>query len=86
MTDHTPPTDQQLDDIEDLRAELAKLIRWRQEDATAFTEMRDTITRLRAEAARRVQCNDCGAVGGIFTGDDGRAYLEPSGQIGHTAP
>jgi hypothetical protein len=46
------------------------------------------IRRLRAEATRRVQCNDCGAVGEIFTGDDGLAYLDPSGQIGHgsTAP
>jgi len=46
------------------------------------------IRRLRAEATRRVQCNDCGAVGEVFTGDDGLAYLDPSGQIGHgsTAP
>lgn len=41
------------------------------------------VDRLRAELARRVQCNDCGAVGEIFTGTDGRAYLDPSGQIGH---
>ncbi|MFL4904867.1 hypothetical protein ACJ6WF_17170 [Streptomyces sp. MMS24-I2-30] len=37
----------------------------------------------RAELGPRVQCNDCGAVGEVFTGDDGRAYLDPSGQIGH---
>jgi hypothetical protein len=41
------------------------------------------IRRLRAELARRVQCNDCGAVGEVFTGIDGLAYLDPSGQIGH---
>ncbi|MEV6547943.1 hypothetical protein AB0M57_04445 [Streptomyces sp. NPDC051597] len=41
------------------------------------------IRRLRAEHARRVQCNDCGAVGEVFTGDDGLAYLDPSGQIWH---
>jgi hypothetical protein len=35
------------------------------------------------ESARRVQCGDCGAVGGVDTGEDGRAYLYPSGQIGH---
>ena len=43
------------------------------------------VRRLRAELARRVQCNDCGAVGEVFTGDDGLAYLDPSGQIGHPA-
>jgi hypothetical protein len=43
----------------------------------------DEINRLRAELARRVQCNDCGAVGEVFTADDGRAYLDPSGQIWH---
>jgi hypothetical protein len=41
------------------------------------------VRRLRAELARRVQCNDCGAVGEVFTGADGYAYLDPSGQIGH---
>lgn len=41
------------------------------------------IRRLRAELARRVQCNDCGAVGEVFTATDGLAYLNPSGQIGH---
>ncbi|MFI9244191.1 hypothetical protein ACIGXF_16740 [Streptomyces sp. NPDC053086] len=45
--------------------------------------MADEIRRLRAELARRVQCNDCGAVGEIFTATDGLAYLDPSGQIGH---
>ncbi|MEU2924162.1 hypothetical protein ABZ636_03745 [Streptomyces sp. NPDC007251] len=43
------------------------------------------VHRLRAELARRVQCNDCGAVGEVFTGTDGLAYLDPSGQIGHRA-
>lgn len=41
--------------------------------------------RLRAELARHVQCNDCGAVGEVYTGTDGLAYLDPSGQIGHHA-
>ncbi|WP_318202997.1 hypothetical protein [Streptomyces sp. SCL15-4] len=41
------------------------------------------VDRLRAELARRVQCNDCGAVGEVFTAVDGLAYLAPSGQIGH---
>lgn len=41
------------------------------------------LDRLRAELGRRVQCNDCGAVGEVFTADDGRAYLDPSGQIWH---
>ncbi|MDX5569519.1 hypothetical protein PYK79_48370 [Streptomyces sp. ID05-04B] len=41
----------QIDAIEDLRAELAKLIRWHSEDETAMKKMRDTITRLRAELA-----------------------------------
>ncbi|MGX1221962.1 hypothetical protein [Streptomyces ambofaciens] len=36
-----------------------------------------------AESARRVQCGDCGAVGAVDTSEDGRAYLYPSGQIGH---
>ncbi|MEU1071873.1 MULTISPECIES: hypothetical protein [unclassified Streptomyces] len=44
------------------------------------------IRRLRAELARRVQCNDCGAVGEVFIGDDGLAYLDPSGQIWHGTP
>jgi hypothetical protein len=35
------------------------------------------------ESAHRVQCGDCGAVGVVDTGEDGRAYLYPSGQIGH---
>ncbi|MGA5208990.1 hypothetical protein ACPCSB_04690 [Streptomyces pseudogriseolus] len=41
------------------------------------------IRRLQAELARRVQCGDCGAVGDVATGEDGRRYLYPSGQIGH---
>lgn len=41
------------------------------------------LDRLRTEQARRVQCNDCGAVGDVFTADDGLAYLDPTGQIGH---
>jgi len=36
-----------------------------------------------SELARRVQCGDCGAVGTVDTGEDGRPYLYPSGQIGH---
>ncbi|MFF9582465.1 hypothetical protein [Streptomyces achromogenes] len=45
--------------------------------------LKGEVDRLRAELARRVQCNDCGAVGEIFTATDGLAYLDPSGQIGH---
>ncbi|MFD5002180.1 hypothetical protein ACFWMV_04660 [Streptomyces mutabilis] len=36
-----------------------------------------------AESTRRVQCGDCGAVGDVAAGEDGRRYLYPSGQIGH---
>lgn len=41
------------------------------------------IRRLQTELSRRVQCGDCGAVGDVATGEDGRRYLYPSGQIGH---
>ncbi|PAZ15626.1 hypothetical protein CLM62_12585 [Streptomyces sp. SA15] len=58
----------------------AEFIAHAREDVPALL---DEVRRLRAELARRVQCNDCGAVGEIFTGDDGHAYLDPSGQIGH---
>ena len=107
MPDHTPPVGQQpTAELDDLRAENAKLIRWHREDETALAQQRATIGRLRAEKqelgelaarreselitlraelARHVQCNDCGAVGEVFTGDDGLAYLDPSGQIGHPA-
>ncbi|MYS16596.1 hypothetical protein [Streptomyces sp. SID4982] len=51
----------------------------REDVRTLLAEVR----RLRAELARRVQCNDCGAIGEVFTADDGRAYLDPSGQIWH---
>lgn len=37
------------------------------------------VRRLQTELSRRVQCGDCGAVGEVFTGADGRAYLDPSG-------
>lgn len=47
----SPLTEQQPDSIEDLRAELAKLIRWHGEDEKAFAEMRNTIKRLRGELA-----------------------------------
>jgi hypothetical protein len=36
-----------------------------------------------AQRLRRVQCGDCGAVGPVVTGEDGLAYLDPNGQIGH---
>lgn len=41
------------------------------------------VRRLKAELARRVQCGDCGAVGSVDIAEDGRAYLYPSGRIGH---
>lgn len=50
--------------------------------ADAATALLAEVRRLRAELARRVQCNDCGAVGEVFSGGDGRAYLNLSGEIG----
>ncbi|WP_318201093.1 hypothetical protein [Streptomyces sp. SCL15-4] len=66
-------------DGEDAEADR-EFVKHAREDIDA---MAAEIRRLRAELARRVQCNDCGAVGEIFTATDGLAYLEPSGQIGH---
>lgn len=145
MTDHTPLTDQQLDDIEareraatkgpwgsydgetyaDVAADLqitgrgsysyrekvarledenywddsahedddeerapeqmaanAAFIAHAREDVPALVA---EVRRLREQLAAAVQCNDCGAVGPVFTGDDGLAYLDPTGQIGHPA-
>lgn len=71
---------------------VARLREWASADAEFIAHARADVPmllaevrRLRAELARRVQCNDCGAVGPVFTGDDGLAYLDPTGQIGHPA-
>ena len=102
MTDHTPLTDQQLDDIEArTNARRAALSGWINcyspldeqealEDAEAVLvddvpALVAEVRRLREQLAAAVQCNDCGAVGQVFTGDDGLAYLDPTGQIGHPA-
>ena len=42
-----PATTDRTAEVEELRAELAKLIRWHREDGTALAEMRGTIERLR---------------------------------------
>jgi hypothetical protein len=68
-----------------VRCELCDYSRPRGERAEETAALAAEVRRLHAELARRVQCNDCGAVGPIFTGDDGLAYLDPSGQIGHPA-
>jgi hypothetical protein len=87
-----PLTADQLDDIEARAAHLTEYATLTdkplQADADQLTgtdvpALLAEIRRLRTETARRVQCNDCGAVGEVFTGDDGLAYLDPSGQIGH---
>ncbi|MER7053417.1 hypothetical protein ACH4MG_27405 [Streptomyces sp. NPDC017454] len=82
-------TDQQLTDIDN------QLAAYRQHAPTGFAccsahpvadavpVLLAEVRRLQAELARRVQCGDCGAVGDVATGEDGRAYLYPSGQIGH---
>ena len=86
---HAPLTDQQLDDIDTRAAHIHEYVKVTDEvDQLAGTDvpaLLAEVRRLRAELARRVQCNDCGAVGPVFTGDDGLAYLDPSGQIGHPA-
>lgn len=41
------------------------------------------VERLRAELAARVQCDDCGAIGDVAVGTDGRRHLTPSGEIGY---
>ena len=81
MTDRTPLTGQQLADLhQHLTGPLGTAT-----DVCGGTALRlvAEVRRLRAELARRVQCNDCGAVGDVFTADDGLAYLDPTGQIGH---
>ncbi|MEV8494868.1 hypothetical protein AB0471_39300 [Streptomyces sp. NPDC052002] len=65
-----------------------------EQDPRYWTAVRDITLGLRRMAdeaqqpegearPQRVQCGDCGAVGPVTTGEDGLAYLDPSGQIGH---
>ncbi|MEU0332198.1 hypothetical protein [Streptomyces sp. NPDC006193] len=71
-------------EVDRLRAKLANVTRqrdhWHAEVQYADARIAELTRR-----TTRVQCGDCGAVGGIRPGDDGRAYLRPSGQIGHGA-
>lgn len=79
MTD--PTTQLDLDAIQTAASNAARI--GSGIDPGVATALIEENRRLRAELARRVQCNDCGAVGEVFTGVDGLAYLDPSGQIGH---
>ncbi|MYR46768.1 hypothetical protein [Streptomyces sp. SID5910] len=66
-----------LDHYPELVAEAAKMLNAITAEEPAAEEV------IPAAPGRRVQCGDCGAVGGVNRGEDGRAYLYPSGQIGH---
>ncbi|MFE2710555.1 hypothetical protein ACFXKI_00840 [Streptomyces mirabilis] len=60
QTAHQPPTDQQLDDD---RAEIAKLVRWHREDGAEMDKQRAAISRLRARASElEVGLNDLAAL------------------------
>ncbi|MGW5711630.1 hypothetical protein [Streptomyces olivaceus] len=67
------------EDWEQVRADAAFVAAARTDVPVLLAEIR----RLQTELNRRVQCGDCGAVGEVTTGEDGRRYLYPSGQIGH---
>ncbi|MEU3220004.1 hypothetical protein [Streptomyces sp. NPDC006971] len=46
------------DDVAELRAELAKVLRWHKEDGTQLAKMRTTIERLRAERTELIRQRD----------------------------